>query len=434
MSGLRDPLPLRVSGPVDARVAVPGSKSITNRALAVAALADGVSELEGALVAEDRDVMERALRTLGIDVTSDGTHLRVHGRGGVVPADRADLDLRLSGTAIRFLAAIVALGHGVYTLDGTDRMRERPIGDLLDALRALGVDAKDVRGTGCPPVRIDADGLPGGSVRLRGDRSSQFLSALLMAAPAADGPIEIAVDGELASRPFVDMTLAVMAAFGVEVERDGYARFAVTPARYHPRTYRIEPDAMAAGYFWAAAAVTGGRVRTPGFAPQGLQGDRRLLDVLEAMGCRVERGASGVSVQGPPAGRLRGGTFDLADMPDQAQTLAVVGLFADAPVRIENVWNLRIKETDRLDATSRELARLGARVQEEDDALTVHPLEAGQLLAPVEIRTYGDHRMAMAFAIAGLRLPEVALRDPGVVGKTYPGFFEDWATLYRPAL
>lgn len=431
MSDVPDPLPVTPIGPFDAEVRVPGSKSLTNRALAVAALADGRSELHGALVADDRTVMVEGLRALGVRI--DGGHadtaLIVHGTGGRVPAREADLDLRLSGTAIRFLAAIAALGEGRYRLDGTARMRERPIGDLLEALRALGAEARDELGSGCPPIVVHAHGLDGGTVRVAGGRSSQFLSALLMVAPAARAPVRIEVDGELLSKPFADMTVAVMHAFGVSIERDGYRAFEVAPARYQPRVYPVEADAMAAGYFWAAAAVTGGRVRTPGVGRDSVQGDRRLADVLATMGCTVRWAADAVEVEGPAAGRLRGGTFDLNDMPDQAQTLAVVGLFADEPVRIENVWNLRIKETDRLNALARELARLGADVVEGEDAIEVRPLVPGSIRLPVAIDTYGDHRMAMAFAVAGLRLPGVALRDPGCVAKTYPGFFQDWAAL-----
>lgn len=434
MSAVPDPLPLVPTGPVDLELRVPGSKSLTNRALAVAALADGVSELTGALVAEDRTVMADGLRQLGIEVQGENEEISVHGAGGRIPAREADLDLRLSGTAIRFLAAICALGEGSYRLDGNARMRERPIGDLLGALRALGADATDETGSGCPPVRIEASGLRGGTVRVAGGRSSQYLSALLMVAPAAAGPVRLEVEGELLSKPFADMTIGVMEAFGVTVAREGYASFEVTPARYRSRSYEVEADAMAAGYFWAAAAVTGGRVRTPGVGSASVQGDRRLADVLDAMGCRTTWDADGVEVVGPSAARLQGGTFDLNDMPDQAQTLAVCALFADAPVRIENVWNLRIKETDRLAALARELGRLGATVVEEEDALTVHPLAAGELQGPVTIETYGDHRMAMAFAVAGLRLPGVSLRDPGCVAKTYPGFFEDWSRLTPTAL
>lgn len=427
-------LPLTPSGPVDLDLNVPGSKSLTNRALMVAALAEGESVLSGALVAEDTAVMAAGLRALRIGVEGDGTTLRVHGRGGRVPAARADLDLRLSGTSIRFLTALCALGGGRYRLDGTRRMRERPIDDLLTSLRALGAYAVSEPGTGCPPVLVRGDGLAGGRAEIAGERSSQYLSALLMVAPAARGPVTLSVTGDLLSKPFVDMTLRVMADFGVAVRRDGYRRFDVEPARYAPRRYQVEGDAMAAGYFLAAAAVTGGRVRIGNLGSRSVQGDRRLADVLGSMGCSVTWTETTCEVRGPAAGRLRGGTFDLNDMPDQAQTLAVAALFADAPVRIENVWNLRIKETDRLRALSVELARLGATVHEEEDAITVHPLPEGAYAPPVEIETYDDHRMAMAFAVAGLRLEGLRLKDPACVAKTYPGFFDDWAALAGPAL
>lgn len=409
------------------RMAVPGSKSLTNRALAIAALAGGTSTLRGALVAEDREVMVQGLRQLGIEIEGDGETLLVHGQGGRVPAARAELDLRLSGTAIRFLAAMCAVGHGTYRLDGNARMRERPIGDLLQALRALGASAESEAGNDCPPVWIRSEGLAGGEARIAGQRSSQYLSALLMVAPAARGPLAIEVEGELLSKPFVDMTVALMEWFGVSVTRDGYRRFDVAPARYAPRDLRVEGDAMAAGYYFAAAAVTGGRACVTNVQRGGFQGDLRLVEVLEAMGCRVHDDIEGLTVEGPPSGVLTGGCFDLNDMPDQAQTLAVCGLFADRPVEIRDVWNLRIKETDRLSALARELSRLGAHVSEHHDAITVHPLPAPDARREVVIDTYNDHRMAMAFAVAGLRIPGLALADPGCVAKTYPGFFRDWA-------
>jgi 3-phosphoshikimate 1-carboxyvinyltransferase len=412
---------------LDAALDVPGSKSLTNRALILAALAEGVSTLTGGLIADDSEVMVRALRQLGFGVDVDGTTFAVAGRGGEIPAEGAELDLKLSGTSIRFLTALTTLGRGHFVLDGNARMRERPIQDLLNALTPLGARLGTRFETGCPPVVVEASGLTGGATGVAGDSSSQYLSALLMAAPYAAGPVEIAVEGELLSKPFLDMTLALMAEFGVEVEREGYRRFRVAPGRYRGRSYRVEGDAMAAGYFWAAAAVTGGSVRIGNVGSDSVQGDRRLADVLAAMGCEVRWGAHEVRVSGPAAGRLRGGTFDLNDMPDQAQTLAVVALFADAPVRIENIWNLRIKETDRLSAMATELQKFGVRVIEERDALTVVPLERSP--GPVEVATYDDHRMAMAFAVAGARLDGITLLDPGCVAKTYPRFFEDWRGL-----
>jgi 3-phosphoshikimate 1-carboxyvinyltransferase len=413
---------------LDASLHVPGSKSLTNRALLVAALAEGDSLLEAPLVAEDSLVMRDALARLGVVVERERDDARwlVRGRGGRWAPGPIDLDARLSGTAIRFLAAAVALGRGRYRLDGTARMRERPIEDQLAALRALGVAARSERENACPPVVVDADGLPGGGATVAGDRSSQYLSALLMVAPYGDAPIELSVTGVLQSKPFVDMTLSVMSTFGVEVEREGYGRFRVAPGRYRPQAYPIEGDAMAAGYFWALAAVTGGRVETRGLGSPSVQGDAAFLDVLERLGCRVERRADAVTVTGPGS-PLRAGRFDLNDLPDQAQTLAVLALFADGPVAIEHVPNLRIKETDRLRALALELRRFGAEVDERDDGLVVVP----PTVAPptVEVETYGDHRMAMAFAVAGARWPGVIIRDPGCVAKTYPGFFADLAAV-----
>ena len=412
---------------VDTELAVPGSKSLTNRALMVAALARGRSQLRGGLIAEDSEVMIRALRQLGIPVEVEGTTFRVAGQGGAVPAAEAELDLRLSGTSIRFLTALVALGRGRYRLDGNERMRQRPIQDLLSALEPLGVRAETEFETGSPPLVIEAGGLRGGQTSIAGDRSSQYLSALLMAAPYADAPVTLHVSGDLQSKPFIDMTLRLMADFGVNVERDAYTSFHVRPAHYEARDYLIEGDAMAAGYFWGAAAVTGGRVRVSNVGSASVQGDKRLAEVLGAMGCQVTWTPESCEVVGPAGGRLRGGTFDLNDMPDQAQTLAVVALFADEPVRINNVWNMRIKETDRLAALHTELRKFGVRVQEGDDFIVVHPLEEPP--APLTVDTYDDHRMAMAFALAGLRLPGVSLDNPACVAKTFPDFFEVLKTL-----
>jgi 3-phosphoshikimate 1-carboxyvinyltransferase len=425
MRAYPDSYVLTPRGPVEAEVHVPGSKSITNRALLVAALANGRSLLTGALVAEDAAVMVAALRTLGAQVepdAADPSTIAVGGIGGRWPAAAADLDLALSGTSLRFLTAAVTLGEGRFRLDGTARMRERPIGDLIAALRELGVRVH-ADGDRFPPVVVEAAGLPGGVASLAGDRSSQFLSGLLIAAPYARGPITVVVTGELQSRPFVDLTLDVMQAFGVDVEREGYERFTVRPSAYVARRYGVEGDAMAAGYAWGLAALAGGRVRVLNVGSASRQGDKALLDVLARMGCEVTWDAASSTLRAPPGGRLRGGTFDLNDLPDQAQTLAVLALAADAPVEIVRIGNLRIKETDRLRALATELRRLGAEVEERDDALRITPLERPP--APVAIETYGDHRMAMAFALAGGRWPGVSIREPACVAKTYPGYFDD---------
>ncbi len=412
---------------IDATLSVPGSKSLTNRALVVAALADGTSVLEGGLVAEDAEVMLRALRALGFGVEVDGATFTVHGRGGEIPNASAELDLKLSGTSIRFLTALVALGRGHYRLDGNARMRQRPIQDLLNALEPLGATVGTQFETGCPPVIVEAAGLSGGETRIAGSSSSQYLSALLMAAPCAEDAVTLHVEGELTSKPFIDMTLDLMKEFGVEVEREGYERFTVMPQTYQPQTYRVEGDAMAAGYFWAAAAITGGRVRVENVGKRSSQGDKRLADVLGEMGCAVTWTDERCEVAAPE-GTLKGGTFDLNDMSDQAQTLAVVALFANSPVRITNIWNLRIKETDRLRALYTELSKLGAEVEEGEDYIVVHPLETFPS-SRVEIDTYDDHRMAMAFALIGLKVPGIVIRDPSCVRKTFPEFFEVLAAL-----
>ena len=403
---------------------VPGSKSITNRALVLAALASGRTRLDGALVAEDSEVMLRALQQLGIEVASTGDSLSVSGHGGPVTATRAELNLRLSGTSIRFLTGLVALGHGEFRLDGNQRMRERPIQPLLEALNQLGSRARSERNNDCPPVIVEARGLRGGTATVDGSISSQYLSALLMVAPYAAGPVTLAVTGELQSKPFIDMTIDLMADFGVGVVRDGYRSFSLTPGRYRARDYRVEGDAMSAGYFWAAAAVTGGSITITNLGERTRQGDARFASVLEQMGCAVQWGPDWCRLTGPPGGRLRGGTFDLNDMPDQAQTLAVTALFADGPVSILDIGNLRVKETDRLAALSTELTRLGAHVLEGDDEITVWPLERPPE-EPVLLETYGDHRMAMSLAIAGARLPNIVIKDPACAAKTYPGFFGD---------
>ncbi len=413
---------------VDARRSVPGSKSLTNRAFIVAALADGRSTLRDVLIAEDSEVMIRALRQLGFSVTLTGTDALVEGRNGTIPTDEATLDLRLSGTSIRFLTALVALGYGRYRLDGTKRMRERPIGDLLAALGALGTTLSTEYDNDCPPVIVDAEGLKGGTASIAGGRSSQYLSALLMAAPYAQTPVTLTVDGALQSKPFIDMTLKLMAAFGVEVTRDGYERFETSPASYQPREYGIEGDAMAAGYLWAAAAIRGGQVTVTNVGAGSSQGDKRLADVLGSMGCAVTWTDTTSTVTAPSDGTLKGGRFDLNDMPDQAQTLAVVALFADGPVRIDNIWNLRIKETDRLSALATELRKFGANVEEGEDYIVVHPLESPPP-GRVVVDTYGDHRMAMAFALAGLRLSGVIIDNPACVTKTFPEFFRVLADL-----
>ena len=425
---MTDAIEIRPSGPVRGAIRPPGSKSITNRALVCAALGDGESVLSRALDSEDTHVMIECLRRLGIAIDRDaaaGT-IRVLGAAGRLPALGADLYVANSGTTARFLTAVVALGNGTFRLDGTPRMRHRPIGDLLAALGQLGVDARSETGSGCPPVIVCARGLPGGRATVAGGISSQFLSGLLMAAPCARGPIELVVSGELVSRPYVRMTLAVMSAFGVSVGVEELGRFVIPAGRpYRARRYEIEPDASAASYFFAAAAVTGGEVTVEGLTKNSLQGDVAFCECLARMGCQVAYGANSITVIGRP---LRGIEVDMNAISDTVQTLGAVALFAEGPTTITGVAHVRHKETDRLAALATELGKLGAEVHQRPDGLRIVPGER----RPAQIDTYDDHRMAMSLAVVGLGQAGVVIRDPGCTAKTYPGFFTDLARLVPP--
>jgi 3-phosphoshikimate 1-carboxyvinyltransferase len=408
------------ASPIDAVLELPGSKSYTNRALLIAALADGHSRISRALFSDDTDYMQQALTALGIDVSADAntTTFFVEGCGGRIPATEAELFIGNAGTAARFLTAAVALGHGRYVLDGVARMRERPIEPLLDGLRQLGVDARSQYDNGCPPVVIHASGMPGGHVRVRGDISSQYISALLLAGPYAAQGLQLDVEGELVSAPYLDMTAGIMADFGVEVEAGGDGGFQVQPGqRYRGREYTVEPDASNASYFFAAAAVTGGRVRVQHLSRDSRQGDLGLLAVLEQMGCTVAWRDDGVEVRGPE--QLAGVAADFTRMGDVATTLAAIAPFADSPVTIDGIAQTHFEECDRPVATAAELRRMGIRVDETWDSLTVYP----GIPQPATIETYGDHRMAMSFAIAGLRAPGITIAGPECVAKTFPEYF-----------
>ena len=418
--------------PVHASVRLPGSKSITNRALLLAALADGTSRLVAPLHSEDTWYMASALRALGVGIEeTPEKDFVVTGRGGKFDAPQKTLMIGNSGTTVRFLtaAACLAPAGSDVTLDGIARMRERPIRDLVGALLTLGVEAECLNGHGCPPVRVRGGGLPGGKCRLRGDVSSQFLTALLQAAPYAATDVEIEIVGDLISKPYIDITQSVMAAFGVSLVNDNYERLRVPAGqRYSGREYAVEADASNASYFLAAAAVTGGTVILENLGTDSIQGDIRFLDVLEQMGCTVSRGAS-ITLTGP--NQLRAITADMEAIPDMAQTLAVVAAFADGPSRITNIGSLRVKETDRVQAVAKELPKLGVRVAEGPSDWTITPPADG-VYSPGEIDTYDDHRMAMAFAVAGLRIPNVRINNPGCVAKTFPDFWERWnGAFYR---
>lgn len=413
--------------PRDVTFRVPGSKSITNRVLLLAALADGDSLIEHALFSDDTNHMQAALRALGVGVTSDpaAATISVAGCGGRFEQPATPLFTGNAGTAARFLLAAVCLGRGRFTVDGSERMRQRPIADLISALRQLGATLTSP--TGCPPVVVEADGLPGGHAQVSGARSSQYLSALLMVAPYAQSPVVIEVVDDLIAKPYVDMTIGVMEHFGVTVERDGYRRFAV-PGRqhYHAQArYAVEADASSAHYFLAAAALTGGRVRVDGIGTASLQGDARFVDVLERMGAKVERQAHCLSVEGPP--QLDGIDVDMNAISDTAPTLAVLAPFARSPVRIRNVAHLRLQESERVAAVTTELRRLGAAVIEHDDGWEIAP----STLHGGTVETYDDHRLAMAFALVGLRVGDVAIANPQCVAKTFPNYFEQLARLQK---
>lgn len=415
----------------------PGSKSLTNRALLLAALAQGHTTLTGALDAEDTRLMLDALRALGVNATFDAQTKRVDvdGIGGAgFPVKTADLYVGNSGTTARFLTAALAFcPDGEYRIDGKERMRERPIGDLLAALKTLGADATSVEGNDCPPllVRGSRPENAASHVEMAANVSSQFLSGLLMAAPLAGRPIEVSIGGALASKPYVAMTLEVMRAFGARPESDADLRrfWGFDQGSYVGREYAIEPDASAASYFFALPAILGGSMTIRGLSRNSLQGDVAFVDCLEKMGCRTTWREDSITVERPFASEgvlapLRGIDADMNACSDVAQTLAVVALFAGSRTTVRNVANMRVKETDRIAALTRELRKLGATVHEADDGFTVVPAPR---LHGATIATYDDHRMAMSFALAGLRVPGVTIENPSCVSKTYPEYFEDLA-------
>jgi 3-phosphoshikimate 1-carboxyvinyltransferase len=425
--------------PINAVVRVPGSKSLTNRALLIASLADGKTRLTNALFSDDSLYFVKALQTLGFDIQMDEKEheITINGLGGIIPETRANLFIGNAGTAARFLTAFLTLGHGEYIVDGDSRMRERPIGDMLAALAPLGANLSPAHAEGnswledlssiCPPVKVIATGLPGGKTQIAGNVSSQFLSAILMIAPYARQPIEIMLSSELNSKPYVDMTLFIMQDFGVELDRDGYRSFVIPIGKYVSRSeYAIESDASAASYFFAAPALCGGSIKVENISKRSKQGDIVFLDLLQQMGCSISEAENHIIVTG--VSELQGIDADMRDIPDTAQTLAILAPFAASPTRIRGIASARFKETDRIHATCIELMRLGVQVDEHDDGMTIYPCRK---FNPASIQTYNDHRMAMAFSLIGLRIPGVSIENPECVSKTFPGFFEVLKTLYH---
>lgn len=419
--------------PFSLTLSPPGSKSLTNRALLLAALADGSSELANVLFADDTLVMLENLRRLGFDLKIDhpANRVTVQGRAGEIPAASAELFCGNSGTTIRFLTALCALGRGTFTLDGVPRMRQRPIGPLIDLLKNLGVRCRYDLERGFPPVTVQADRFPGGICRFGTSSSSQYLSAVLQVAPYARNEVRVDLDSPQTSWPYVAMTMRLMDAFShtVDLIRDpltGEPQKIIVPRGTYAAThYLIEPDASNATYFLAAAAIhPGASLTVKGLGKRSLQGDVGFAEVLARMGAMVELHDNAITVQGPP--RLSAIEVDLSKMPDTAQTLAVTALFADGPTTLRGLHTLRVKETDRVAALAAELAKLGAQVDVDGDDLTIHPPDQ---IRSASIATYDDHRMAMSFALAATKAPGVVIEDPACVNKTYPAFFDDLARL-----
>jgi len=413
----------------DVTIAVPGSKSHTNRALLCTALAAGESRLEGALFAEDTRAMMGALSSLGIQLRVDevAETVTVTGCDGRLPSGPLAVDVVQSGTTSRFLLAMLGLGPGPYRLDGDVQLRARPFGPLVGVLAALGVEIEGDH----LPLTVTRGGLRAGKVELSGSVSSQFLSGLLMAAPYArtdgEGPGEVVIElsDPLVSKPYVALTMATMASLGVVVDSEDYRRFVVAPQRYRGGSVAIEPDASAASYFFAAAAITGGRVRVPGLGRGTVQGDVHFVEILRRMGARVEVSDQWIEVEG--GGELHGVEANMADLSDVAQTLAVVATFATTPTTVTGIGFIQYKETDRLAAVVTELTKLGIRAERDADGFTIHPGRP----RPGVVATYDDHRMAMSFALLGLRHPGITIEGPDCVAKTFPGFFSTLGQL-RP--
>ena len=427
-------------------VRLPGSKSISNRMLLLAALSDGETEIRDLLDSDDTRVMLAALRALGVLLAPAGPNAwRVAGCGGAFPVREAELFMGNAGTAIRPLTAALALSGGHYRLSGVPRMHERPIGDLVDGLRQIGCDVRYAGNEGFPPLEI----LPGavklsGAIQVRGDVSSQFLTALLMALPLLGETAVIELTTELISKPYIEITLNLMARFGVMVEREQWSRFTIAGSqRYRsPGLLHVEGDASAASYFLAAGAIGGGPVRVEGVGKNSIQGDVKFADALEAMGARIHWGENFIEASAPQQGRLKAFDLDLNHIPDAAMTLAVTALFADGPCALRNIASWRVKETDRIAAMACELRKLGAMVEEGSDHLIVTPPPAVPsavpteltLTPPVAIDTYDDHRMAMCFSLSALAGRPVTINDPGCVAKTFPDYFDRFAAISAPVV
>ncbi len=416
-------------------IKLPGSKSISNRTLLLAALAEGKTDIHDLLMSDDVQRMLDALKQLGVSIETVGKIYRVTGAGGTFSVKRADLFLGNAGTAFRPLTAALALCDGHYRLSGVARMHERPIGDLVDALRQAGANIRYEQNEGFPPLDIS----PGShtrnnAVRVRGDVSSQFLTGLLMALPLTGQSMRIEVIGELISKPYVEITLNLMARFGVAVEREEWCAFILPAgARYtSPGALHVEGDASSASYFLAAGAIGGGPVRVEGVGRASIQGDVCFVEALQSLGATVNMGDNWIEVAAPVDGRLRAFDLDLNHIPDAAMTLAIVALFCDGPSRLRNIASWRVKETDRIAAMATELRKLGVLVKEGADELRIVPPPLSQLVPHVAIDTYDDHRMAMCFSLVSLATLPLRINDPNCVAKTFPDYFQRFAEIVSP--
>ena len=409
-------------------ITLPGSKSISNRVLLLAALAEGVTEVRDALFSDDTERMLDALRSLGVSVESlGGNAYRITGCGGNFPVKEVKLFLGNAGTAFRPLTAALAFAGGSYELSGVQRMHERPIKDLVGALRQLGANIAYLGNEGFPPLRISPAKLAGDTAQVRGDVSSQFLTGLLMALPLLNRTVKIEVLGELISKPYIEITLAMMARFGVEVQRDGWNSFTVTAGSCYvsPKEIYVEGDASSASYFLAAGAIGGGSVRVQGVGENSVQGDVRFAEALALMGAQIEQGENWMQACAPASGKLKAIDLDCNHIPDAAMTLALVALFAEGTTTLRNIASWRVKETDRIAAMATELRKVGAAVEEGADFIRITPPAAqSSILNPQSgIDTYDDHRMAMCFSLAAFGAQGIRINDPGCVAKTFPGYF-----------
>ncbi len=409
---------------LNAVIKAPSSKSYANRALIISALAKGKSTLKNLNFTDDTLYMIKSLESFGVKIEKEGDSLIIHGTEGKLKLPAEQIYVGNAGTTMRFITTFASLADGKVTLSGDERMQQRPIKELLDSLNQIGIHAYSEKNNGCPPVVIEGGILKGGEIKIHGNISSQFISAILMISPLAKENIRLKILNELTSKPYVDITLELMKHFGAEITNNSYKEFIVENKGYKHSDYFIEGDASSASYFFAAAAITKGNVKVTGVNPNSVQGDIHFAEVLEKMGCKIKKGSDYIEVTGSS---LKAISIDMNSMPDTVQTLAVVALFADGKTEIKNIANLRLKETDRIHALANELRKLGAEVEEKSDGIIITPKN----MKSSEIETYNDHRMAMSFAVVGLAIKGIKIKNPECVSKSFPDFWERFNELYK---